>query len=714
MCSKRIAAVILLISFFVSAAIADVSKPLVSLDSGKLNEGMLETWENAGSLNGTFRNDDTNPQVKFVDDIKAVVFSGKDHMTADFTAPSSITGSQGWTCVVRAYSTQVSGERTIFSWANRPLNCLQIEYGDARLYGAIGTWNDPHTLGWAGNIPKSGQWHTLVYSYSGGQNGEMQAWCDGELRSTKKGTLATKPGKPFVIGACLQENEPNKFDYVLPFSGAVAMIKVYDRLLTPLEIWNASGFDSAYPVEPIRDVTVDTLTTTLRWEAGNSSIVSYYVYLGIDRLAVENAANKLRIGKTTDWSRVYKGNQSVKTTTLGPLSLNLNQTYYWRIDQLDSSGKVAQRGQVWKFSTEDGKASNPNPADGYIIVEGGVHKLQWRPGKYAVKQNLYIGTSAEEVSNKKPPDLAGLSADTNSVPLPVYNPQLGQTYYWRVDSINSGNLPVSKGQVWSLRPVSKKLKVYLLGGQSNAVGCTPLNGIQENLKGINNGVIIFIRGECRVGEYGWDYLRDGLGSPYNDNGGRGTFGPELTFGKDMRPQNPNELIAIIKCSWGGTNLGVQWRPPSAGGNVGPLYKGFVEAVHQGLAKLDKAFEPQIVGMIWMQGESDSGDQKMAEDYGKNLTSLINDIRSEFKVPDMPFVFAQISKAPAWDRPPNRGPMIREGQMQVARTVSNTATFTTDDYGLYDPWHYDTPGMVSLGERFARAMKELNKGKRNNN
>jgi len=220
----------------------------------------------------------------------------------------------------------------------------------------------------------------------------------------------------------------------------------------------------------------------------------------------------------------------------------------------------------------------------------------------------------------------------------------------------------------------------------------------------------FVRGECRLGQYGWDYLKDGLGSAFGDNDGRGTFGPELTFGADMAPQSPEEVIAIIKCAWGGTNLGIQWRPLSAGGNVGPLYKGFVEAVREGLAKLDPAFEPEICGMIWMQGESDSGDQKMAGDYAKNLTCFVNDIRAELKKPDLPFVLAQISKAPAWDNPPNRGPMIRDAQLQVARTVPDTATFATDDYRLCDPWHYDTAGMVSLGERFAKAMKELQKAK----
>lgn len=144
----------------------------------------------------------------------------------------------------------------------------------------------------------------------------------------------------------------------------------------------------------------------------------------------------------------------------------------------------------------------------------------------------------------------------------------------------------------------------------------------------------------------------------------------------------------------------------AGGQTGPLYRGFVEAVGKGMAALDPAFEPEFAGMIWMQGESDSGDQKMADDYAKNLSCLIKDIRAETKTPNLPFVFAPISKAPAWDNPPNCGPRIRAAQLEVSKTVSHTATFATDDYKMCDPWHYDTAGMMSLGERFAKAMKEI--------
>ena len=70
------------------------------------------------------------------------------------------------------------------------------------------------------------------------------------------------------------------------------------------------------------------------------------------------------------------------------------------------------------------------------------------------------------------------------------------------------------------------------------------------------------------------------------------------------------------------------------------------------------------------------------------------------------MLAQISKAPAWG--PDQGDGLRAAQLEVVRTVPYTATFPTDDCKLCDPWHYDTQGMISLGERFAKAMLDLEK------
>ena len=151
--------------FAVSLARVEVraQEPLVSLDAGKLPEGPLAAWENAGTLKGSFKNDGTNPLVKVVDGVKAVDFGGKDHMLGDFKAPAGITGDKPWTCIVRVYARDATFERTLLSWSNRPDNCLEIEYGSAVLWGALGTWS-ANTTGWANGLPKEKQWHTLVYT----------------------------------------------------------------------------------------------------------------------------------------------------------------------------------------------------------------------------------------------------------------------------------------------------------------------------------------------------------------------------------------------------------------------------------------------------------------------------------------------------------------------------------------------------------------------
>ena len=688
---------------------AMAAQPLVDLDASALPEGPLAAWRNVGTLGGIFTSPGTNARVKVIDGVKAVDFGGKDYMLSDFKAPTAITGDKPWTCVVKTLARNVSAERCVFSWANRAGNSMELEYGDATLWGAIGTWS-AYTSGWLEKVPAPNKWHTLIYTYDGGKDGDFQAWSDGELIVNRKFSLDTKPERAFVLGACADggDNPGDAVNYVHQIDGAVASLKLYDRGFTPVECWNASGMQSAFPLSPERDSTIDVLSATLKWVPGSPDVASYDIYFGTSPLSLDIANNQMDVGVLGEYKNVYKGNLPATQTYWDPEGLGLGYTYYWRVDERSSSGAVT-KGSVASFSTITGNASDPDPADGYIFVEGGKHTLHWTPGKFAEKQNIYIGSSLDEVKvgPKMKAVLSGIDGSVTSIDLPIKNPALGKTYYWRVESVNTGRLGKTWGKVWTFRVVSRKLKVYISSGQSNAVGCSMVTGMPEKYKGFNRDVIIFVRGECRVGDgkYGWDYLRDGLGSGFGDRDGKGTFGPELLFGYNMARQDPSQVIGIIKIAWGGTNLGVQWRPPSAGGETGPLYKGWVDAYKEALAKLDPQFKPDIAGMLWMQGESDTGDETMARDYGKNLTALVKDFRAETKSPNMPFVLATISKAPAWDK---YGDIVRAAEAEVAKTVPNTATFLTDDYGMGDPWHYDTPGMVSLGERFAVAMKKLGK------
>ena len=176
---------------------------------------------------------------------------------------------------------------------------------------------------------------------------------------------------------------------------------------------------------PLGDSTLENLNAELEWCSGSPGTVSFDVYFGTNAAAVEKAANTLTVGSPADFTNVYKGNQPVNRTSFGPVRLALAQTYYWRVDQRDASGKVTP-GKVSRFFTEHGNATEPAPADGYIFVEGGKQVLNWKPGKYAVKQNIYFGETPEKAAAARIPALRDLdpgvdlhrAADEESSPRP--------------------------------------------------------------------------------------------------------------------------------------------------------------------------------------------------------------------------------------------------------------------------------------------------------
>jgi hypothetical protein len=247
------------------------------------------------------------------------------------------------------------------------------------------------------------------------------------------------------------------------------------------------------------------------------------------------------------------------------------------------------------------------------------------------------------------------------------------------------------------------LKIYLLGGQSNMVGwASPSSDLPLPLQQPQADVMIYAGAEVDPAYAGyWSNLRPGFGLY------RTYFGPEITFGRDMADKL-GEKIALIKHAKGDTNLYYDWRPHDSGnGGAGYMYAGFTDTVANALASLDPNYEPEIVGMIWMQGESDafrSDGLMKALAYEENLTNFIQSVRSDLGMPDLPFMIGQISDASIW----TYGDIVQQAQFNVSQTVSNTALVVTTDLGLTDVYnqHYDSNGIMTLGTRFAESMSLL--------
>ncbi len=95
-------------------------------------------------------------------------------------------------------------------------------------------------------------------------------------------------------------------------------------------------------------------------------------------------------------------------------------------------------------------AQKPSPANGSTLDIEQFQFLSWTPGEKAAQHDVYLGTDALDVEYADTSGTEGIyrgRQDANSY-TPADGVVPGQTYYWRVDEINT-DATVSKGRIWA-------------------------------------------------------------------------------------------------------------------------------------------------------------------------------------------------------------------------------------------------------------------------
>jgi hypothetical protein len=223
----------------------------------------------------------------------------------------------------------------------------------------------------------------------------------------------------------------------------------------------------------------------------------------------------------------------------------------------------------------------------------------------------------------------------------------------------------------------RPLKVFIFAGQSNMVGAgADVSDLPEDLKGEQKMALFFDGGK-------WVMLAPGKTE-------KSGFGPEISFSRKLSAEI-KEPIGIIKHSVSGTNLAQHWSPA----NPKSLYAELLKKVKAA----QQSRKTEMVGMIWMQGESDSLDKNMAEAYSKNLTDFIQTTRKDLKSPEIFFVAGRVNP------PKDRFPFV-----DIVRNAQEKCTVPGYAFVDCDPFekirgrlHYNTRGLVDMGYRFANAM-----------
>lgn len=265
----------------------------------------------------------------------------------------------------------------------------------------------------------------------------------------------------------------------------------------------------------------------------------------------------------------------------------------------------------------------------------------------------------------------------------------------------------------------KKATVILLGGQSNAAGCSRDDYLKMNVTeekyaeysaGYDNVYInYYVSGNAQSNEFVKCATLQGEPGGY--------FGPELGLAEKLSEAHPDELFFIIKYTWSGTALFDCWLSPSSDGKTGDLYNAFVGFVESSIKYLvSKDYEVSIEGMCWMQGESDSFSVEHATDYEIHLSNFIKDLRKEFdryaSNDGIAFVDAYIAENPMYwvycD-------LVNQSKTNVAGASDINVVVDTVGEGLScsaepadapDNAHYDSLSEIKLGHLFAAELERF--------
>ena len=226
-------------------------------------------------------------------------------------------------------------------------------------------------------------------------------------------------------------------------------------------------------------------------------------------------------------------------------------------------------------------------------------------------------------------------------------------------------------------PSKPTFKVFLLAGQSNMEGQAVValdhpehyNGGRGNLVNAMKDPKLakrmsHLRDSKGDADGGWVVRDDAFCWYRTDRGelkagplsigfagypGREHFGPELQIGHLLADAFA-EPVLLIKTAWGGKNLHVDFRPPSAGGTVGPYYTRMLEEYAEGVRDAQQRFPalrgstPDLAGFIWFQGWNDMYVDGGIDAYPDNLVHLAADLREHFDDPGLPIVVGETGNA----------------------------------------------------------------------
>lgn len=235
------------------------------------------------------------------------------------------------------------------------------------------------------------------------------------------------------------------------------------------------------------------------------------------------------------------------------------------------------------------------------------------------------------------------------------------------------------------------MKVFLLVGQSNMKGRGSIN-----MEPKTHPQILFFH----MKKEQWYVARDPLhaqGTPDlidgSDNAGTG---PGMSFAVALLENKPDMSIGLVPAAKGGAGINLYRKQ---------LYDRSLKLVEG--AREKSKIKVEVKGILWLQGESDSTEERY-KTYETKLLSVVDNYRKGFGNPDLPFIACTIGSFIEPHKKFNRTKEINEILLSLPSKRENTACIDARDLTghIGDRVHYSTESQLEIGKRFAAAYLKL--------
>jgi hypothetical protein len=258
-----------------------------------------------------------------------------------------------------------------------------------------------------------------------------------------------------------------------------------------------------------------------------------------------------------------------------------------------------------------------------------------------------------------------------------------------------------------LAPVDPTLEVYLVAGQSNAVGWDsdgawlspdPADAQIPFFYRIGNGLVNGVPSGSSTSAGTSITLRPQVAAFRAGTGPLTNFGIEMGIGRALFAAGRRN-IAIVKVAFGGTTLANDWNPQNTNGLVPVLQDSLSLATQQWNQAGSRT---RLAGVFWMQGETDARDPTQAAAYRDNLRGFISVLRAWSGNPQLPMVMGKVTGGRPYSD------TVRAAQERVRAEDTCTALVPADDLPLQpgDTVHFSSEGSYLLGLRMGEAFRPL--------